>query len=381
MSQRFVTYSILGLLTFQGVCAQPQSCDQPTECYCFLPSFSQLQCDCGIISNLDFLYLFAKENGLSYATRVSGLPRIIGAGGRPIADKEFYFDADWDPGFRVGLGYHSECSGWDATINWTYYHNKNKESESVPPNLSPGLPSEINQQILVNFWQEGGLVSTVLFSEVSTQWRLNYNVIDVTLANKFWVNRCFVMQPYCSLRGGWTKITFDMTGIRNEQEPPLPPVEVVTDITTLTNRYWGLGFVAGTELNWRWCWGFGLFANADISLLYGKFEADNVNRFDRSVGLPAITSGYDVSDEFFGMQPILDLVAGIRWEDYWCCCRYYFALDIGWEYHDWINHVRRQIFHRFETQFDSNIFDVPILDETVYDLVLSGLVIRARFDF
>lgn len=38
----------------------------------------------------------------------------------------------WDPGFRLGLGWNTDCDGWDLYLNWTYYHNRSKKSTEFP---------------------------------------------------------------------------------------------------------------------------------------------------------------------------------------------------------------------------------------------------------
>ncbi|MCI0382363.1 MAG: Lpg1974 family pore-forming outer membrane protein [Chlamydiae bacterium] len=340
--------------------------------------FYNLECDFGQQISIDFLYWFAKENGLSYATRIIAAPRIVGGGTRPVSDKDFYFDADFDPGFRLGMGYHTPNDHWDIDATWTYFHNKVKASKRVSPHFGEGLPTVEGQETLVNYWNDGSLLTTTMYDSIKTRWDLNFNLIDLSLGRKFWVSKKTTLTPFVALRGSWTRIRFFLKGLRDVVDPEEGLIFSINNKTNLFNHYWGVGFVAGANSSWHFVRNFSIFGSADFSLLWGKFSFTRKNRFSDTSPL---LSTFDISNHTFGMQPILDLALGFRWESN-LGRRCHIALDTGWEYHFWINHVKRKTFHRFGVESAGVVLvDVPILDFIQNDLVLSGLVARLRLDF
>lgn len=84
------------------------------------------------------------------------------------------------------------------------------------------------------------------------------------------------------------------------------------------------------------------------------------------------------SNDFYTMQPILDLAIGLRWEETWCCNTYRTALDLGWEHHVWFDHGSRYLV--IDTSGgSSDVFKV--YSEIASNLMMGGFVLKLRFDF
>jgi len=406
---------------------QPKKC---IDCECYTPAYYDLQCDWGAFLSVDFLYWYARETNLAYAAQVKGTPVqnafvLEDSGSTTLAlgfnlvvpSSTEYLDTNWKPGFRIGLGWNSDCDGWDFYLNWTYMYNKRSDSTSVDQffdlDTLPSYPTEVapgtNQVALINPWLNGALVFPVadltveaplLFTKVSGQWKLQYNQIDLEIGRKYWLSPCFTLRPYGALRGAWFKTTFNTNGSRDlfDLSATFP------DLTTtsygasadFTNRYWGVGLVGGLQPNWHFCSNFILYSNFDTGLIYGEFktkksESYTADVFKLSAGSPdefISTWSNSTSSKFYQMTPVFDVAIGLRWEENWCCDRYKTALDIGWEHHSLLGVNNREKTTNISSIFAAEsgisagqINIVGNVEEESGDLGMGGLVIRLRVDF
>ncbi|MDN3505746.1 MAG: Lpg1974 family pore-forming outer membrane protein [Simkaniaceae bacterium] len=385
-------------------CCEPCCVPEPKKCIdceCYTPQYYDLQCDWGAFFNVDFLYWYARESNLAYASKVQSLTTTTSA----LVDESQIFvpktyehlDTAWDPGVRIGLGWNSSCDGWDLYLNWTYFQNKEKDSISVPnygeDRLSPEtrifIPAN-GECALINPWLNASLhgpEEVQSFDAMAAKWRLRYNNIDLELGRKYWLSKCFTLRPYTGLRGAWTNTKFQVEAFRN------PSVDLSQSFENqFTNKYWGVGFVGGIQPNWYFCRNFILFANFEGSLIWGKSEMDNqegqVEFESLSQGeAPQLVIEYSntSTNNFFKMQGILDLAIGLRWEETWCCDRYRTTLDLGWEHHMWFNHNTRTVtldyFQNLVTDPTFIANGYRTFAENTTDTMFGGFVLRARFDF
>lgn len=368
-------------------CCVPQP-RAPINCECYTPAFYDMQCNWGMFVTVDFLYWYGRENGLSYASEVetsalvaSTPPTVAVASG-----KTKYFDAPWEPGVRVGLGWEM-CDGWDLFADWTYYHANKHHSASVTPFQAVPL---VGGKALVLPWTDIGVVSgggVTLFESVSSKWTHTFNQVDLELGRRYWLSKCFTMRPYAGLRGAWTNTHFDTDATANQTRSDA----IITALTEdkFHNHNWGVGLLAGFQPAFYFTDEFSLFANADFGLLWGQIKG-NVHREYVITASTGLVENFSSSphNAFYGMQSVLDLALGLRWETSWCENRYAFSLDAGWEHHVWLNYQHRVKATQpvaitgsgLITDFNFAAFSGDY-QEVETDLAMGGFVLRARFDF
>lgn len=456
---------VYGLILFTSIgIAQEKCCDchcqpccvpEPKKCIeleAYTPAYYDLQCDWGLFALVDFLYWYARETNLTYAARV--VNQQTGSFVQPRATPspvtvfltnlvpESYknLSSAWKPGFRVGLGINSSCDGWDALLDWTYYHNTKKSSTSVDDfsnSIFLTLPN-VDQPALMNPWLNQGfsmaalstltpatLASTMipyLFDSISAKWKLNFNQIDLELGRKYWLSRCFTLRPFLGLRGAWIKTNFTVTSSRDETFSRVNSGQVVTSMTNFStlckdrfiNHNWGVGLLGGIQPNWHFTQRFILFGNVDMALLWGNGEAKKKENYTQhSFSTPPLafeTTTTEVNilledsskSNFSLLQPVLDLGIGFRWEETWCCNRFRTELDLGWEHHIWFDLNERiktsgsmgytnivggrMLLSEEDLGIDLSGSQVATtgfqtFTEVVGNLGLGGLVVRFRFDF
>ncbi|MDN3505749.1 MAG: Lpg1974 family pore-forming outer membrane protein [Simkaniaceae bacterium] len=386
-------------------CCKPCCVPKPKKCIdceCYTPAFYDLQCDCGFFFDVEFLYWYAGETDLSYALKAQSTPRTD----QPVIPSTLVFapqnyksiNTKWDPGFRIGIGWNSECDGWDYYLNWTYYCNKSSNSTSVPDTYNQngdfGLAAE-GQEFLLNPWINQSFhginpnSDILTFDKISAKWRLTFNQVDLELGRKYWLSRCFNLRPYTGLRGAWTRTNFRTKSFRDFSDG-LTTYDI--DFSDkFKSRTWGVGFLGGIQPTWYFCDNFALYSNMDVALLWGDFEVKKSESYvcvTDQAGTVTIDPNYSNSstNKFSQMHALLDVAIGLRWEEYWCCDQYRSNLDLGWEHHIWLNHNHRNKTYDYfaspgATTLDPSVDGFRQYDEATGDLGLGGLVIRLRFDW
>ena len=390
-------------------CCKPCCVPKPKKCIdceCYNPMFYDLQCDCGFFASVDFLYWYARETNLSYALDVFGCAKDAGSSTSDVifSAKSFKnLDTAWDPGFRVGIGWNDGCDGWDYYLNWTYIHNSEKSSISVPNTyalngVSIFLP-DVNEYALINQWVNPGVFPTpgtspdnlqpVTFDSIKAKWEMNLNWVDLELGRKYWTSACFNIRPYVGIRGLWNRVSFRTKGSRTS---PLA-ADVASAPLVFKDRFktrmWGVGMTGGFQPAWYFCQNFVLFGNMDISLLWGEFEVKKKENYQDINAISGETVNWDTSNaghnSFFQMTPMLDVALGLRWEDTWCCDQYRSAFDVAWEHHTLFDQNHRfKLVDFFASEGGSTIRQgsgFRTFDEATGNLDLGGLVIRLRVDF
>lgn len=378
-------------------------CRNPRPCIdneAYTAPFYNLECDWGFNINAQFLYWYARETNLSYASTVPMIGYNFvnqdtwtssGIG------KQHSLTTNWDPGFRIGVGFNSSCDRWDYNLTWTWMQNKSKDSVTVPDFgiegdgglIFTGIGA-LGQNMLLNPWINSTFND--LADKVTAKYDLRFNQIDLDLGRKYWLSRCFVMRPYIGLRGSWTRVTFNTTSSRkstfqlnNENVPLFRRL-----IDSFETCAWGVGLIGGFEPTWYFTDCFAIYGLAGTGALWGDFEVKKSEYYvletpgQDSTNVNYTDSG---SHEHSQMTGLLDLAIGFRWERTWCCDQYRTSLDIGWEHHIFFDQN-----HRWKTNGLRNGVDGLSTGQTTWktyigydeangNLGLGGFVLKLNFDF
>lgn len=382
-------------------CCSPSPCVTTYDPCCYPPAYYGLDCSCGFTVDVDFLWWLVRETNLPFAgeakvvSRNSTIPGVLDIA---VIDDLNFLDSEWDPGFRVGLGWLTGCNCWDLYASWTYFLNKSSNSLNTS---FAGFQPVLGESGVVSPWFDvnaqnaspaSGFIP--LFEKVSAKWRLYYNQVDLLLGKKYWLDPCFNLKLNAGLRGYWIRTKFKTEGTQGPKDIVSP--FTVTDFQNEDSIFWkttqwGVGILMGLQPNWYFCSNFLLFGNADFSIGWGRFD----QRVDEAFFMAGI-GGADASPELIGpftiinlnnsfnqcvfsVNTFIDLALGFRWEEFWCCNSYYSALDVAWEQHILFDVASRLISLGSTNIGDANSFSGFI--NNTGNLVFGGLVVRASFGF
>lgn len=360
---------------------KPKKC---IDCECYVPSYYDLQCDWGMTTYVDFLYWYANESNLSYAMVVTGQPLTTGSTTSVVGPTSTkHLGTNWDPGFRIGLGWNTGFDGWDVDVNWTWFHNNKKSNTTVPSTFAVGadpLVPAVTQTAIVDPWLDASVFNILssepeayLMDTAAASWKLQLNTVDATIGRKYWLSKRFTMRPYAGARGSWAKTMFSNHASRTTAANQMEATD------SFKNKFWGVGLLAGFQPEWHWTPRFSLFSNMDASLIWGQFKTAKSANFSRIGATPTSYSNYFHSN-FSKMQPMIDLAFGLRWTETYCMDRYRSFFDLAWEHHVWFD-TNNRLKTNSPYIGTSSSQSFASYEEEVGNLSYGGLVLRARFDY
>lgn len=264
---------------------------------------------------VDFLYWRALQNGIACGCSSA------------------FKNHKWDYGYRLGGEYDFECSCWDVAIYWTHFnckdhkkgrrdHNDSSSSSSSSPiaGISSSSRSSSSGSHCANDFSHG-------------HWKLNYDVIDVTLGRDFNMYSCTNVRPFIGVRGVWIE-----EHIRSHNES----VQVTSfgDNTIIFDNhskedFSGAGPEFGVEADWNLGSGFGIYGVLSGGFLYGEFKirTNETQTFLNPTQILYCNEHHrpDAVESFF------DAVIGVQYE-YCFCNKSRLQLRAGWEHHQYFDH-------------------------------------------
>ena len=300
----------------------------------------------------EFLMFQAEEQGLDFCVKNNVAPAggfvLPLRGGNVEGFSTGSHDWDWNFGGRFGFGFYLNHDNWNLEAKWTYLHIK--EDRTV---------SATNGQTLVPFFVPPAMTSANS-QFASARWKTKFNAIDLDLGKPYFVSRYFILHPFMGAKALWIDQDYvaRYSGTWNTEEGLK---------MTAKNDRWGVGLRGGLQSEWMLGAGWLLYGNFAGSIVYGKYDV--------SQELPAGAHSYEIDQDFYAVNPNLELRLGVLWTHHYCENKYRLALGGAYEFHYfWDENQLKRFFG------DSNFI---ASNDTVSrgDFSLNGLSFKAQFDF
>ena len=253
---------------------------------------------------------------------------------------------DWDPGFRVGLGYNMHHDQWDTQIYYTRFQTSVKDHASGAV-TSAFLAARLS---LLEPFQTGKVNFNLLF-----------NMFDWDLGRSFFVSKSLSLRPYIGAKGGWIN-----QKLHTKWTTPnlLGPGTLFTATEHVKNNFRGGGPKGG--VNGKWILGnvnrhvFSLIGNLAAAYMWGHWTLR-----DEFTDVLLTTTSINMKDRNFGAF-MLQMLMGFGWDFDFDKNRSHFALKLGYEIQDWFSQF--QVFTNTSGTQNN-------------DLIFQGLTLDLRFDF
>lgn len=300
----YISLLVLSLCSQKAIAAQEQPLVYPCIDESFHENGAQIQ--------LEFLWWTADEENLAYASKTTGTIAIPNVTSQ-IGTLE-RFDFDWNPGFRVTLGWDTSFDKWSLLANWTWYRNHTRNSISSIVDD----PIGINAHWLVDAAE--GIAST------SASWELLLNLGSLVLSRDLFISQYLDLIFFSGVEGGWLNRQF-----RVQYGPSFIFAPDSPGTFNGKNKYWGVGPLLGLRSKWNFLHGFHISSKFSGSLLYGKvFKNQDITVQTVNGAFDNLQTG-DLRDQnYMKLLPHLQFSVGLGWKQ--CIFQQTFlSFDLDWE--------------------------------------------------
>lgn len=317
----------------------------PMDTTCFLPAYNApanilLQdCPWGFDIWAAFTYWHISQEGMEAARR---LPTVNVNGGLLTPD------FDWEPGFKVGIGFNTDYDDWTAALEYTWVRSKTSSTSFA----------NADNPYFSNNWSIPARPDSLVINDatsVSTSWRLHLDRLDLTFARPYYQGKRLTVTPFGGLRGQW---------IRQRYSVDLAGGEFDADVTARSHS-WAVGPVVGANTHWLMGCGFRLEGVANGSILYTRYK--HVRQSETFGGTTGSSNGHNVGF----LRPSSELGVGLGWGSYLGCKNYYLDFSARYDFNVlWDQNVM--------VSFVNAMNGVP---GTSGNLYMHGLTLTALFAF
>lgn len=283
--------------------------------------------------NFSSLYWYAQQDGLEFAIKnlagvavINPLPTDIqlinnltnAEYSRPSTRGQF--------GYRFALDYIFDCDGWDLGLIWTDYHDRSKKIVHTNSDVSSA----------VVLWSAFAPAQTgpVFARGIVGTWKLQLNLLDLSLGRKYWVSRMMNVHPFIGLRYARAAQDLDLSYEGGSWSPRANPLQPpFNNAVKLDNIYKGTGLRAGMSGEYYLGCGFNLYGNFALTILSGHFKIAHNETNTLAVSPLTPQPILSTKERFKATRPILDLGLGIQWSVQFFECCYGLTTRFGWEQH------------------------------------------------
>ncbi|MBN2480044.1 MAG: hypothetical protein JXA94_07435 [Parachlamydiales bacterium] len=319
----------------------------------------------------DFIYWRAQQIGLFtsvFANKQVDLNKIAPAGN---INK---IEPNWEPGFKIQLGYKLDHDSWDTNLNWTWL--KIKKSQNITGEADRDNDNGI---FLLPLWGSGirGPITNQYFldrtlnlaSSIDSILKIDLNILDWELEKDLFLSKNFSIKPFYGVRGlkidqrlKMDLVSFNSSGALIRVPHAIKP----------RSDFLGIGPRGGIDATYDIFKNFGIYAIGSVSFLYGRFNCKYEDVYEQNSRLP-FEDLINIRDKFYNSISAVQLASGFNFDFTLVNKKAHLIIQAGWEFNTLFSVNKMQHYqYRYE-------------DENFYrengDLTLQGLTVNARFDF
>jgi hypothetical protein len=233
----------------------------------------------------------------------------------------------WGFGFKLGVGYHTNCDGWDLDLTWAHF--------------SPGSHTDVSADVddnetLIVLWSAfAPAQGEVVFArDIEADWKVCLDWVDLELGRAFWTSKRLSLRPFVGIRYASLRQNLDLEFKGGSWSPRIgPPQDPLTGEASLKNDYRGVGLRSGMNTAWHFDCGWALYGDLAAGILYGSFDVDHQENTRLLIAPFSKAEVLDTRSKFRASRAVVDLGLGIQWSALICECKYGIAASLGWEQH------------------------------------------------
>lgn len=243
---------------------------------------------------------------------------------------------DWDPGFKVGVGYGIKESRWDTQAYYTWYNTCGKDSVS-------SAPGTVHSTFTGNFYVDnahGSGISGPAYQKASIDWGIHFNIFDWELGHNFYISKALDLRPFLGAKGGWIYQSIDTKWYNPDlstlQFLGSPYYSVGTE--KVNNNFWGLGPQAGINTKWllfaKQGQSFNIIGDFSGAMMWGHWSFGDV--FQNTIGQEVFVDFASLNNGATMMKSFL----GFGFDTYFRKNRFHLSLKLGYEAQFWLDQLQ-----------------------------------------
>lgn len=214
----------------------------------------------------------------------------------------------FNPGFRLGLGYGSMDNTWDVVAYYTYYTTS----------ASNHAEGDIYSAYIGNFFANNtdGANFGPFYDSAKIDWDFSFQTIDLELGRHFEIDKILTLRPFIGLKTAIIdqKIDSDWYGPKTETLGVIVPItSFSTANETLIQDFWGIGPSFGLDTQWplyqAMHQNLSLIGNFSGALLWGHWEFSDKYHNNTPVSITTNT------DSFNGAETMVRGILGMEWSN------------------------------------------------------------------
>lgn len=301
-----------------------------------------------LIFSADFLYWIAQENGL-----------LLAQGGTEPGTSErtesydyigdlYKVKPDWQPGFRLCLGYKMPHDKWDSFLNWTFYQTSKNNTA--------------NNSLMTAVWGHSHDLGNKV-NAAQGKWSMHFNTIDLLLGRDLLTGKYLSLKPCIGIKGSLIpqNLKIDYT---------FPSTPTTNANMKVKSNFYGAGPTINLNTLFSFNENFGIYGQGALALLYGKFDSGVylVNQTETASSIIV-----DSKNKFTNSIGAAQLLMGLTYSSYISNKSYFLRLKLGWEQN--IFYGINKMFHYLHSIQDSKAY------QKNGNLTLQGLTCNISLDF
>jgi hypothetical protein len=270
----------------------------------------------------------------------------------------------YNPGFQVGIGVDSKCDGWTVNAEYTWYHNKESQSDLEAPSNTTGWNP--------NSYALAGAEDGALYQTLGSSWTLHLDQLDLVGGRPYYQGKNLIVTPMGGLRGLWIRQTETIVG-NNPPASEHSTDPILTDVYKDGSRSWAVGVVGQASGKFLLGKGFRVDSLFGGSLLYTNYTTIYANANLSEGQYYGYVVGKNLSNvkNVSALRPTLEAGLGLGYASYLWNTNFLIDLSARYDFHFfWYQNVMRS----FTSQ-------MTIDTMTPGNLALHGLTVNLRCDF
>ena len=283
--------------------------EKEPEIYKYRPSASEA----AFYAHGAFLYWRTLEDGVDYA--IKGQPNTATPTGAIGDYKVGHYD--WDPGFRVALGYRFKPYFHEIEAEWTYFHNSGSDSSFGPSTIQNGM-------LVGTFAQPFSAGSNSANRKATSDLDLHYNVLNIYLGSTVMYQDHMIFRFFVGPTGAWIDQDWTVKYFSSDND----------EVANVDWDYHAGGLRFGMSNEWYIKCGFGIVSQLSFGGYVGSY--DNHEKIVQTFKNPARTitrQDTKLDETRFAFNP--QFLIGLKWGKVFQSCA--ISLYAAYEINPWFN--------------------------------------------